>query len=266
MPLFSIIVTALNAEETIEETITSVLMQTCEEYEVIVKDGLSKDRTLERIPSDARIRVYSQLDTSLYDGMNQGIQVARGQYLCFLNCGDTFYDNTVLERVARYVRASSEPTFFYGNYETKGSFIQTPKVTTQYSLYRNPLCHQTMFIPRVLFEQLGMYRNDFRILADYEFTVHAFTVGVPFVNMGITVCRYLGDGVSTQAKYRKQIDAEYKWVRTTYFAKSERKKYELKIAMTLLWLRVYLSSDKAPAFARNVYRKLANWSKGGAWR
>ena len=93
-PFFSIVVVSLNAETTIAKTINSVLKQTCEDYEIIVKDGLSKDNTIKNIPQSEKIKVYEKADKSIYDAMNQGIEYANGKFICFLNCGDYFADDT----------------------------------------------------------------------------------------------------------------------------------------------------------------------------
>lgn len=264
LPFFSIITVAFNAEDTIEETIRSVLSQTFTDYEIIVKDGVSKDDTLKRIPKDLRIQTISCPDSGIYDAMNQAIREAKGQYLCFLNCGDTFFDDGVLANIhTRILQEEKREVFYYGNYETNGQFTQTPAVTTAASLIRNPLCHQTMFIPRTLFETLGLYRADFRILADYEFTAHAFHEKIPFVNTGITVCRYLGGGISTQKKQKAVIKKEYDIVRKTYFSSAQRLRFHLTHILTFPRLRALLASDKAPAWLSGIYKKIANRAKKG---
>jgi len=262
MPIFSIVVVSYNAEDYIRKTIESVLSQTFTDYEIIVKDALSSDSTLDNVPSDERIKIFSFKDDGIYDGMNQGILYSNGQYICFLNCGDIFYDKYVLENIFNVIKNSvSEEVFYYGNYETKGYFTQSPRVTTRFSLYRNPLCHQTMFIPRSLFDKFGYYRKDFRILGDYDFTVHCLDAGVRFCNTDVTICKYLGDGASTQKKHRKVIDNEYRVVRRTYFTKIERFRFNIKIMLTFPKLRKYLASDRSPKFLRNLYMKTVNYVK-----
>ena len=263
-PFFSIITVSFNAEDTIEETIRSVLSQTFTDYEIIVKDGVSADDTMKRIPEDGRIRAFSEPDVGVYDAMNQAIEKATGQYLCFLNCGDSFYSNEVLADIRKSITAHEDKlAVYYGNYETCGDFTQSPASLSRYGIYRNPLCHQTMFIPHIFFEELGLYRSDFRILSDYEFTVHAQTVKKAFYNTGVTVCRYLGGGISTQKKYRKNLKNEYRWIKKKYFTKKERIAFGLRRAITLPGLRRALASDRAPAFLRKWYKGLANKAKKG---
>ena len=72
-PFFSVIVVSLNAGGLIGLTVSSALSQTCDDYEIIVKDGKSTDDTLNNIPEDGRIKLFSEPDRSLYDAMNQAI-------------------------------------------------------------------------------------------------------------------------------------------------------------------------------------------------
>ena len=95
-PVFSVVVVSLNAEKLIRSTLDSVLSQTFEDYEVIVKDGLSTDGTVNQIPSDDRIRVFVQKDTGIYDAMNQATSFTRGKYVLYLNCGDVFASSNVI--------------------------------------------------------------------------------------------------------------------------------------------------------------------------
>lgn len=102
-PKFSILIVTLNAASEIQKTIQSVKDQTYSNYEVVVKDGESKDGTLSYVPQDVHYKVCSKKDKSVYDGMNQAISMAKGDYIIFLNAGDTFYDENVLKNVADYI-------------------------------------------------------------------------------------------------------------------------------------------------------------------
>ena len=87
---FSIITVCLNAGQSLLDTVERTLGQTYEHFEIIVKDGGSTDGSIEKLPSDPRIRVVTRQDTGIYDAMNQGIEEAKGDYLIFMNCGDWF--------------------------------------------------------------------------------------------------------------------------------------------------------------------------------
>ena len=95
-PKFSIVTVCYNAGDKLHETIATALQQTYENFEIIIKDGLSKDDSLQRVPEDERIFVYSYKDQGIYDAMNQALKEITGDYVYFLNCGDSFYDENVL--------------------------------------------------------------------------------------------------------------------------------------------------------------------------
>ena len=105
-PFFSIIVVTLNPGEKLSKTIESICSQSCGDYEVVVKDGGSRDYSLEELKARKkkeneadfwnRVEIYEEPDKSIYEGMNQATKHARGQYLYFLNCGDYFHDENVL--------------------------------------------------------------------------------------------------------------------------------------------------------------------------
>ena len=101
VPTFSIITVTYNAEATIEVTLRSVQQQTYRQVEHIIVDGGSKDHTLSIIEKykDSYLHVISEPDKGLYDAMNKGIRLATGDYLCFLNAGDSFHEVDTLEKI-----------------------------------------------------------------------------------------------------------------------------------------------------------------------
>ena len=109
---FSIIVVALNPGEKLKQTIDSILSQEYSNYEIIIKDGKSKDGSVDKIKQEfseeSRIKVFVESDKSIYDGMNQALRYVSGDYILFLNCGDTFYDPKVLLYTAEKINVSHE--------------------------------------------------------------------------------------------------------------------------------------------------------------
>ena len=101
-PTFSIVTVCYNAEAELEDTIQSVIAQTYRHVEYIIVDGASKDGTLAIIERyKGRIaRVVSEPDKGLYDAMNKGLRLATGDYVCFLNAGDCFHEDSTLQRMA----------------------------------------------------------------------------------------------------------------------------------------------------------------------
>ncbi|WP_304679261.1 glycosyltransferase, partial [uncultured Muribaculum sp.] len=80
----------LNAGDKLRRTVGSILAQSYPHYEIIVKDGMSTDGSVDKLPEDGRIRIVRQKDRGIYDAMNQATLLAEGDYLLYLNCGDYF--------------------------------------------------------------------------------------------------------------------------------------------------------------------------------
>ena len=138
---FSIIVVCLNAGEKLHKTIDSILQQTEQDYEIVVKDGGSSDNSLQQLPADERIHIYEEKDTGIYDAMNQAIRHAVGKYVFFLNCGDYFYDASVLGQVKAQIQEAgkSEKAIFYGNIceNLTGAMVASNPVIDDFACYRN---------------------------------------------------------------------------------------------------------------------------------
>ena len=255
-PFFSIIVVSLNAENYIKNTIESVLKQSFEDYEIVVKDGLSKDKTLAQIPKSDKIHIFEEKDSSIYDAMNQAIGHSNGKYLCFLNCGDYFENENVLKSIYETAK-NCDDAIVYGNYSRKGILFKQPSVITPFYLYRTPLCHQTMFFAKTLFDQ-KLYDTSYRILADYEHTLCDFKAGKPFVYVPVTVCDYMGEGVSENGKMRSIKKHEYKLIKEKYFSPAEIKKFRFMLSLSMKKLRQKMISDSAPRWVRKLYRFAVN--------
>lgn len=100
---FSIIVVALNPGDALLYTLESILKQTYTDFEVIVKDGGSTDGSMEKLPQDLRIHLVQKKDSGIYDAMNQAVAESKGEFINFMNCGDRFNDEFVLEKVSGFI-------------------------------------------------------------------------------------------------------------------------------------------------------------------
>lgn len=100
--LISIITVTYNASSTVETTLRSIAKQTWTDYEHIIVDGASTDDTLQKVNAITtnNQRVISEPDNGLYDAMNKGIDMAKGEYLLFLNAGDAFHSPDTLSHIA----------------------------------------------------------------------------------------------------------------------------------------------------------------------
>ena len=120
MKKLSVITITWNAAATLERTLRSVREQSWPHIEHLIIDGGSDDGTLELIGRYAheQLRWVSEPDRGLYDAMNKGAAMAKGDYLCFLNAGDTFFAADTVEKMMLTFEDASAPDILYG--ETEG--------------------------------------------------------------------------------------------------------------------------------------------------
>lgn len=260
-PKFSVLIVTLNAELEIDKTIRSIQKQTYPYYEVIVKDGMSQDCTLQHIPKEDKYRILKQKDSSVYDGMNQAIDAASGDFFIFMNAGDSFYDEYVMEKIACFVGSHNiaEKAVLYGDYCRNGDFIQVQsKKLSPFLLYRRPLCHQSMFYSKSIFQDGIRYNTAYKISADHDLTVNLWTHGIPFYHTGIVICTYTGGGISETKKGLIEAKKEKSEIVKQYYTVKQRVAYKFIVACSFMSLRAWLDSDNSPQALRNMYRAIRN--------
>ena len=241
---FSIVVVSLNPGDKLFSTLQSLLDQDYGNFEIIIKDGGSTDGSVQRlfgegterkIPADSRIRFFQEPDSGIYDGMNQAVQKVQGQYVLFLNCGDRFFNRSVLSDVASFIekQESTEVVrgrsyIFYGDQfnQQQNSPVHSAPVMNDFTCYRNVPCHQVCFYDAQLFAQRG-YDTDYRVRADYEHFLYCiYDKNARAVYMPVTVAFYEGGGFSETKENRKRSALEHKvitryyqgWGKSTWFA------------------------------------------------
>ena len=252
---FSIITVCLNAGQGLLDTVERTLGQTYGYFEIIVKDGGSNDGSLEKLPSDPRIRVVTRKDTGIYDAMNQGIEEARGDYLIFMNCGDWFYSPDVLQSVAEGIGEQREPLYYGRCFDRMTGQVRAyPKQLTRMTCYRTMICHQaTVYRADVLKKR--PYDLSYPILADRETLWHLVCEKkVEPKYLDTVIADYQVGGESASEKYRELNRADQQRLLDTYYPKPEQLKYKLLMALTFQKLRVALS--KSPKYSKYYYRTI----------
>ena len=158
-PLFSIITVSYNAEKTIPATLKSVSEQTCRLFEYIVIDGASGDNTVGIVNKSGidNLILISEPDRGIYDAMNKGLGIAKGDYVIFLNAGDSFHSPHTLEIIANAAMDNDYPGIVYGQTQLVNSqrervgdrHLKAPEILTLDS-FKNGMvvCHQAFVVPR----------------------------------------------------------------------------------------------------------------------
>lgn len=206
-PKFSIITVTYNAGKVLEDTIQSVITQTYKNVEYIIVDGKSTDGTID-IVNRYREHIHtivSEPDKGLYDAMNKGIDLATGDYLCFLNAGDELHEDDTLQLIVHSLNGEKElPDVIYGEtaiVDEEGHFLRmrrlsTPEHLTWKSFQHGMLvCHQA-FMPR---RDLAVkYNLKYRFSADFDWCIRIMKKSRVLHNTHLTIIDYLNEGMTTR--------------------------------------------------------------------
>lgn len=220
MTRISVVTVCKNAQSTIRATIESVLDQTYSDFEYYIIDGTSEDDTLqiaEEYSSDNRVHIVTETDSGIYNAMNNSLEHINGKYVLFLNSGDLFYDNRVLEDVAPFLTHD----VVYGDVFRKtsdGGFIQKykggKKEIVVLLLCGTVMCHQAIFAKTDIMREYR-FNEIYKVAADHEFIARALKDGRDIFHVGRTICIYDNEsGISAQADnqdwIRKEVDGSLK--------------------------------------------------------
>lgn len=203
-PLFSIITITFNAEATLEPTLQSVAAQQENDYEYLIIDGASKDGTVALARQyDCVTRIISEPDRGLYDAMNKGIKAATGEYLIFLNAGDTLYTPDTLKKIHNFI-GENRPDILYGEtaiVDSDRHFIsmrrlKTPETLSWKSFRMGMLvCHQAFIVRR---ELAPLYDLSYRFSADFDWCIRCMKKARTIANTRLILINYLNEGVTTR--------------------------------------------------------------------
>ena len=224
MPLISIITVCYNAAATVGRTLDSVDSQTFGNYEHLIIDGASTDGTLPTIKSrqNARRRLVSEPDGGLYDAMNKGLAIARGEYVVFMNAGDKFHSADSLQSIADAIAANDIPGIVYGQtivVDNDGSVVgerhlRAPeRLTLQSFASGMVVCHQAFIVLRRI---APFYDLRFRYSADYDWCIQCLQHSRKNIGLGDTVLvDYLNEGLTT-SKHKASLLERFRIMCTYY--------------------------------------------------
>ena len=222
---FTVVTITYNAERVLGRTLDSVLAQTYEGVEHLIIDGASTDGTLtmaeaykrlsDESETEHKVIIQSEPDHGIYDAMNKGLTQASGDYIVYMNAGDTFAQDDTLEEVVRRCRLGELPTaelpgVLYGNtniVDGEGRFLrprrlQPPERLTWRSFRQGMLvCHQAFYARTDIAKNL-QFDTRYRFSADVDWCIRvmreAERMSLPLHNIGIVVANYLEEGATTK--------------------------------------------------------------------
>ncbi len=192
-PKITVVTVCMNAADTIEQTILSVINQTYDNIEYIVIDGASTDGTTGIIKQyEQKICQWiSEPDKGIYDAMNKGLMLANGDYLIFLGADDVFYNKDVIHNVASHI--DSENIVYYGNVQFKNTETIHWGKFNKLKWASSNICHQAIFYPKKVYKRF-YYDTSYSVYADYIYNLNLLqqTIKFQFVNEIITLFNTTG--------------------------------------------------------------------------
>lgn len=214
---FSIITVVYNAEQVIEKTILSLINQNCKDYQFIIIDGGSTDSTLaiiNKYRSFIDIMV-SEADRGIYDAMNKGVKLAKGEWLFFLNAGDTFVHNKVLELVHQETDNSQYSTLvgFVTAINQEHIVDVFPHLiktgtTTARKLFDSHFCHQAIFVKNTAISQYNGFDLKFSTFADFYLIYQIIKQENGFHQIKVIIANFELGGFSSDTKRAAKLVKE----------------------------------------------------------
>jgi glycosyltransferase involved in cell wall biosynthesis len=190
-PIISVITVVYNGKATIEETIRSILNQSDGFYEYIVVDGASTDGTLEIVAKykDNITRIISEPDKGIYDAMNKGVALSRGEWIIFMNSGDQFASNDVLRTFS--AANLSQADVVYGDaLISYNTFKRLHRHVPLQDFWKGmPFSHQACFVRRKVFEGQP-FNTQYKLSSDFDFLYRAYLNKRRFLYLPVLVCNF----------------------------------------------------------------------------
>lgn len=215
-PLISIITVCYNSEKYIRDTMESVLRQTYQNIEYIIIDGQSTDGTLEIIHQykeafGSRLILVSEKDTGIYNAMNKGLALAKGELIGIIN-SDDYYEQNAIEVMVNAYKQRGEGVYY--------GFCRTLKGEKEFSIERknadflqtSMIHHPSCFITGQVYRTYGNFDENYKIVADAEFMLRLQKNQVSFYPVDAVISNFrLGgtsDSLKTNLERRKLLHQE----------------------------------------------------------
>lgn len=200
----SVITVAYNAEKTIRKTIQSVYGQSYSEYEYIIIDGLSTDRTYDIVceydgdfaEKGIRYCHTSERDNGIYDAMNKALHYCRNEWIIYMNSDDTFYNGEVLSEIFSKDYAMDTSCIYGDTCNIKdGKKYFKKSYPIECLVYRGAFIHQALFVRNSVMKKYR-FSTDYLIAGDMDLFIRMYAAGEKFFKINICVANYYMGGIS----------------------------------------------------------------------
>ena len=203
MPFLSVIIPTYNCEERITDSLQSLAGQTFKDFEILILDGISTDKTICLVKAffethpDLQFSLISEKDNGIFHAMNKGAARAKGKWLYFIGSDDSLISNDIFTKVYSCLTKPGSPDFFYGNALIKDTGEEYDGKFSFRHLLKANICHQSIFVTKELFDEFGPFDLRFNVHADWDFNVKVFQAkkNIQFTNM--LIAAYGNQGYSS---------------------------------------------------------------------
>jgi glycosyltransferase involved in cell wall biosynthesis len=198
-PKISIITVVFRDPKGLERTIESVLSLTYPNIEYIIVDGGSggdTDTILRRFRNEIDMLI-SEPDDGIYDAMNKGLSHATGDYCIYMNAGDRFFREDILDSISCYLDGRADVVYGHRQYVTRKREKLQYSNPIEYVVKRMPFCHQSAFY-RTSVLRWYPFNMTYKYAADYDQVVQLFKDNAKFYQVDFVICEYVGGGASEE--------------------------------------------------------------------
>jgi glycosyltransferase involved in cell wall biosynthesis len=228
-PMVSFVVPTFNSEAVLTAALESLAAQTWRDFEVIVSDGASSDGTVAMARSFAgrlpALHVDSRPDTGVYDAINRGVALSRGEWFLVLGSDDQLHAPDTLAQVVRHLRAAGKALMVYGDVRMMaanqtgvpaGGRFAGPMPLQRWFVAN--VCQQAIFYRRTLFDTLGGFDLRYRLYADWAFNLRAAFMAPPQW-VDLVISDYAATGISASASDALFVEEMSELIRSEFAAR-----------------------------------------------
>lgn len=262
MPTLSVITVVKDAETDFTETLRSVQVQQGSRFEYVVVDSSSNREAISSLVQDLSIEYFWVAPGGIYSAMNFGLECAEGDYVYFLNAGDTLVGDSVLEEVSNTLR-KYQPTWMYADVlmtDPSGRKVEIPDWDYReerlhlFSRGHFP-CHQGTFVKRSVLSELGGFDTRFEVAADYEAFLRLSAIDDP-IKLNVVVADFKLGGQSSK-KWLQGIVEFHRARRTVFTPTGMDSLRELRnsvalLAKTMLYRGLFAPGKPGHAMAQRI--------------
>ncbi|MFI3214069.1 MAG: glycosyltransferase family 2 protein [Eubacteriales bacterium] len=220
-PLLTYITVVYNRKETILNCMESIWKQSYDNIEYIIVDGASTDGTLEIILENKDKIDYfiSQPDTGIYNAMNKGVKLAKGELICFMNSDDACVEGAAEKVISIYNKTKSN--IICGNRilmqdGKELEEIDYPRYAIKKSVFHYlQMYHQSTYATREVFEKTGYFKEEYSLLADWIWQSQSIDNGFDVCFVDDKLSKFSYDGASCQGILKRDLEWE-QWASLTF--------------------------------------------------